>query len=632
MVYRWSLITIAAVAALTVYACNDERPTPPLSPGSAAALSVTDVYTGEQLHGAIFTTTPDGGVVNANVQYQDKREVYLDGGPPGHAPITAAGLPSGLYVFQITDPPGKVLLSSDPAKCRVVRIDGGIIKELVKPSDLPSEYGTLTDYYGSGNPGTACHVLDGPDGVAGASGHHDTNIDVDHGADGAIVVQMMPFLDTPNPGGVYKAWITPLQQYVAKGGTLDAQTSAAKVKGNIVGYARDAGFAPPLNKVKTDNFKVKLNPPFIRIDKLVDANYDGLRAGDAAYAGAGGWPVTVTEMVDGSPVTNDYNTPTGNIGVPLNSTVMVCERVLTMAFSYIYVDGVKTTPLSSPTTDADGHAIKCVNVNVGTSGTVLVEFGNVDPPVLRINKYVDANFDGLSAGDNAYTGWPVTVTINSVTTNYSTPTGNITLPLSGTVTVCEKLQANWYFSYVYVNGVKPNPQPTPTTDGQGNPIVCVNLTAGSSASVVVGFGNIQSLPGRMTGGSGKVQITPDVYLTSGFTIHCDLLLSNNLEINWPGNTWHITKPITQALCLDDPAVNPGQPDAPFDTFIGKAEGELNGVAGSTVTFTFVDAGEPGKIADRATIVVKDKFGATVLSVLDQPIGGNLQAHEDQPHK
>lgn len=133
-------------------------------------------------------------------------------------------------------------------------------------------------------------------------------------------------------------------------------------------------------------------------------------------------------------------------------------------------------------------------------------------------------------------------------------------------------------------------------------------------------------------GTGKVEITDDVYLASGFTIHRDIVLSNILEINWPGNQWHISKPITSARCIDDPLVNPGQPDAPFDTFVGTAVGTLNGVPGSTVTFTLVDAGEPGKTADRATFVIKDKNGNTVLSLANQPIKGNIQAHEDQPHK
>ena len=413
---RFVLLPAAAVAtAAFVVSCTDTTtpvaPPPASAPGLRAA--VVDAYDGGQIHGAIFTTTPNGGTVNANVQYTDKRQVYLDGGPKGNAPITAAGLPDGLYVFQITDPPGKVLLSDDPAKCRVVQVAGGIVTHLVAPSDLPAQYGSLTNYYGNGNPGTACSIADAPTPPTaataadfGASGHHDTNVDVDHGAQGAIVVQMMPFLDTPNPGGVYKAWMTPLQTYVAKGGQLNAQTASSKVQGKVVGYARDPGFAPPLNKVKTDNFKVTQNPPFVTIDKFVDANRDGLLAGDAAFAGAGGWPVTVTEPVDGGTVTNEYFTPTGNIGVPQNTTVMVCERILsTWNFSYVYVNGVKVSPLGSPTTDGDGNPIVCVNVTSGTGSTIAVAFGNSQLPSISITKTPASQT--LSAG--APFSWVVTL-------------------------------------------------------------------------------------------------------------------------------------------------------------------------------------------------------------------------------
>ncbi len=176
-----------------------------------------------KLPGAIFTTTPDGGIVNENVHYESKLEVYLDGGPPPHAPQTAAGLPDGYYVFQVTNPSGAYLLSQDPAKCRIVEVKDGIIIGLVLPSTLGMG---LTDDYTvklNGNNWITypCHIQDEPDGVAGASGRHDTNTDVDHGEDGAIVVQLMPFLDTPNPGGVYKAWMIPLDRYLANGGELD---------------------------------------------------------------------------------------------------------------------------------------------------------------------------------------------------------------------------------------------------------------------------------------------------------------------------------------------------------------------------------------------------------------------------
>ena len=369
--------TLPLLAAILVVAACDDRPSSPLAPTgapAAPALAVVDAYGGGPIHGAIFTTTPLGDVVNENVRYSDKREVYLDGGPPGHAPITAAGLPDGLFVFQITDPPGKVLLSDDPAKCRVVRVEGGVIRQLVRPSDIPGFDPALANTYGNGR-GTACHVADEPAGM-GASGHHDTNVDVDHGAEGAIVVQMMPFLDTPNPGGVYKAWMTPLREYLAKGGNLGAQTKAIVTQGKTVGYARDPGFAPPLSKVKTDNFKVRENPPFIRIDKLVDANRDGSAAGDASFPNPPGWPVTVTEPVDGGTVTNDYLAPTGGIAVPHGSTVTVCEQMLDgWRFSYALVGGTYVTPVQKT---VDGKVYYCVDVTVGSGPvTIAVGFGNI---------------------------------------------------------------------------------------------------------------------------------------------------------------------------------------------------------------------------------------------------------------
>ena len=58
------------------------------------------------LSGAIFTTNMNGTRVNQN-HYNDKCEVYLDGGPGDNAPQWAAGLPDGDYYFQVTDPSGK---------------------------------------------------------------------------------------------------------------------------------------------------------------------------------------------------------------------------------------------------------------------------------------------------------------------------------------------------------------------------------------------------------------------------------------------------------------------------------------------------------------------------------------------
>ncbi len=159
-------------------------------------------------------------------------------------------------------------------------------------------------------------------------------------------------------------------------------------------------------------------------------------------------------------------------------------------------------------------------------------------------------------------------------------------------------------------------------------------TIRNDVGVVFTFINATTPPntgGRMTGGG--VQIFGGVKISRGFTIHCDIILSNNLEINWTGgNKWHIDKPLTKATCFDDPAYDETPPVAPFNTFIGEGIGRLNGVDGSKVYLTFIDAGEPGK-NDKAAIKMIAPDGVTV--VLDIPLSlldnGNIQAHYDQPH-
>jgi len=165
--------------------------------------------------GAIFTTVADGSEVNFNI-YGAKEDVYLDGGPGPGAPQTAAGLDDGTYVFQVTEPSGRTLLSTDPAQCRQFIVSGGIITS-VAPS------------------GECAHV---------------TGVDIDHGA---VTVQLMPYLDTPNPGGVYKVWIVEVGDFLADCAELGVPNGLAVVNcGRAPGNQH--GFVP--RHTKTDNFKV----------------------------------------------------------------------------------------------------------------------------------------------------------------------------------------------------------------------------------------------------------------------------------------------------------------------------------------------------------------------------------------
>jgi len=175
-----------------------------------------------QLPGAIFTTVADGSEVNFNI-YLDKNDVYLDGGPGPGAPQGAAGLPDGIYVFMVTDPSGKTLLSQDIAACRRFQVSAGIITAL---------------------------VLNNPT----CNAPHVTGTDVDHGA---LTVQLMPYADTPNNGGEYKAWATPVGKYLCPLTAVDCG-------------AGKHGFQNSWSK--TDNFKVRVSAVREIDTRFIDTN------------------------------------------------------------------------------------------------------------------------------------------------------------------------------------------------------------------------------------------------------------------------------------------------------------------------------------------------------------------------
>lgn len=180
--------------------------------------------------GAIFTTLSDGSEVNLNL-FPSKDAVYLDGGPGPGAPATAAGLDDGTYVFQITIPSGKVLLSTDQARCRQFTVLGGLITSVVAQ----------------------------PDGC-----QHKTGIDIDHGA---LTVQMMPYKDTTNNGGVYKAWIVRVEDYKL-GCQLLGIPAGQELNQVDCGFSAgdDHGFVP--GNTKTDNFKIAT-----KINREIDTRF-----------------------------------------------------------------------------------------------------------------------------------------------------------------------------------------------------------------------------------------------------------------------------------------------------------------------------------------------------------------------
>lgn len=134
--------------------------------------------------------------------------------------------------------------------------------------------------------------------------------------------------------------------------------------------------------------------------------------------------------------------------------------------------------------------------------------------------------------------------------------------------------------------------------------------------------------GRMTGG-GSVFTADGVRVTHGFTLQCDASNKpNNLQINWgkgrDSQRFHLDD-ITNALCLDNPVIDPAPPSAGFDTYTGSGTGRLNNQSGATATWVFTDAGQPG-VNDTATIRISDAGGTLVLEVSGVLSNGNHQAH------
>ena len=240
--------------------------------------------------GAIYTTTFNGQAVNENT-YANKDAVYVNGGPQNE---DIQGLPDGTYYFQVTNPNGAILLSTDPAVCRQLIVANGKVAAAEGP---------------------ACQ--------------HPTGIP--NSANGSTPVRLSPFNDTPNNGAEYKVWL------IRQG----ASTTIA-ADGMHLNFSN--------NNVKTDNFKVVV-PPCINCSptsvlsgkKYYDANQNALfNTGEVPVAGIK-IVITVTTS-EGTATTVVATDESGNW-----SYVVPRERYTRSASSY---------PIPLPATPAFGRKLR----------------------------------------------------------------------------------------------------------------------------------------------------------------------------------------------------------------------------------------------------------------------------------
>jgi HYR domain/SdrD B-like domain len=266
-------------------------------------LTATLSASADQFSGAIYTSTATGTTVNQNV-YDDRCNVYLNGGPQNQ---NGNGLPDGTYYFEVTDPSGATLLSTDNAVNRQLNVIGGV--------------------------------------VAGTAGTHPNG--TFNPASGSTAVQLCPFDYTPNAGGEYKVAL--IRQ--------TADTTIDPDDPRVLHYREPDS--------KTDNFKVKVNPPPPPQSAIGGVKYDDTNANgmlDPGETGIEGVQIKVTLSDNTMVTTATDSTGTWALVFPVGTNYTVCE-VLPNNTTY-----TQTGPKSGAQT-VDGSAT--ANAAMCWAGTVL---------------------------------------------------------------------------------------------------------------------------------------------------------------------------------------------------------------------------------------------------------------------
>ena len=335
--------------------------------------------------GAISTATFDGRIVDVNVGHRARRSVYLEGGPGPNASSTVAGLSAGDYYFQVTDPSGKDLLSSDHISCRKIHVGSTGVIDIVYPGiNYVKDAGELVE--------SPCLHAEGADI-----------------GDSALTVKLFPYDSTSYQGRVYKAWITLVDDYDGRYNGNDAYLPGGEGKDTIP--VNGESFQPdnlhgfiPANS-KTVNYKIRRrsNPfdaPVITIRNFHDANFDGIQ--DEGELDIAGWQVIVT---DPSGVTNFESTKSVILAaVPGDYTVVEQgpARTLQTVSSF---DGVTLSQYPK--------ALSKVDVTVtGDSGEVHeVIYGSVGLESIEACNVYDQDGDGqVDEDEPAVAGWKMQLT------------------------------------------------------------------------------------------------------------------------------------------------------------------------------------------------------------------------------
>jgi hypothetical protein len=311
-----------------------------------------------------------------------------------------------------------------------------------------------------------------------------------------------------------------------------------------------------------------------------------------------------------------------------------CMRVLAIAGAFVLVAGVASAGFQVPgnktcTLNTSTNSIDCyvVFTNTSESGSETIDSIMETSPCLSMTIVGSPGRVQCGAGSGTA----------SALLCYS----DLTAPATGTVVTVLTSTPNDPASSCRVDTSFPVPASVCGTQATvddliaadfhltGADVTSTHIFNDATGHVTATFPACEGIQGRITGG-GSMFVGP-LRVTHGFELHCDPEVGpNGLEVNWSGNHFHMEELLT-AECTDDENIDQRPPShAPFDTYVGTGVGRCNGVAGATISFTFTDYGEPGKL-DTGELVITCLSGSGTAGV-SVPADTRLKKGNHQTHR
>ena len=468
----------------------------------------------QSFSGSIFTSFNDGTTVNGNL-YPSKDAVYLNGGPQNK---NSNGLPDGVYYFQVTDPSGGTLLSADDVTCREVLVSGGVFAGPTGP--CPHNAGGVPP--GTPNPAN-------------------NSISVQLCAPAGCPAGSPDFSDTPNPGGEYKVWLTPVCSSLPNPSPGANCYDAANAANGCRSGGECWGF--PDSASKTDNFKVEpqqcttcTNSASLTVCKFQDSNDNGIHDGSEALLD--GWTIHAVnvdglggskDQVTGDSVPGSGCTTFAITGFPDANTV---ETVTLTEVIPPNSNWNETAPLAGTYPGGSGGSVTVTGCSViGTPAPIPACTATISVP-LKVG-------DNVVAPDFGNTGFDLSI---SKTANPSfTRTYNWTITKSANPTLVEQIGGNATINYTVTVAQDPT---NPFTDSAWT--VSGQITVSNSNGFAVTGVNVtddDSADGGTCSVTGGTGVTVPANGSISLNYSCTYTKNpgsgtNSAQATWDASTFH----------------------------------------------------------------------------------------------